>query len=142
RDGRRRRDRDRPGGRSAPARETARARDRARDADRGELADRADEDQADLVAEPRRRPPLGARSRLADPRAPRGPSGHARRRGGVRGEARASMGCARIGGCMTFETIEIEREGHVAILSLNRPERMNAIDARMLAELPRAWAML
>jgi (E)-benzylidenesuccinyl-CoA hydratase len=43
---------------------------------------------------------------------------------------------------MGFETLEIQREGQVAILTLSRPERMNALDARMLAELPRAWAML
>jgi enoyl-CoA hydratase len=34
-----------------------------------------------------------------------------------------------------FETITLERDGHVAILTLNRPERLNAISQAMLAEL-------
>ena len=36
---------------------------------------------------------------------------------------------------MTFETIEISREGPVALLGLNRPEKHNAINATMLDEI-------
>ena len=35
----------------------------------------------------------------------------------------------------TYETIRLERSGTVAILTLARPERLNAIDRRMLGEL-------
>ncbi|MFN7954103.1 MAG: enoyl-CoA hydratase-related protein [bacterium] len=43
---------------------------------------------------------------------------------------------------MTYTTLRIERdEGspHVAVLTLDRPDRMNAFDSVMRAELPRAW---
>ncbi len=43
---------------------------------------------------------------------------------------------------MSFTTLTIERSGHVATLTLNRPDRMNAFDSVMRAELPRAWAEL
>ena len=39
---------------------------------------------------------------------------------------------------MTFETIEVTREGPLAVVRLNRPERLNAINARMVDELDRA----
>ena len=38
----------------------------------------------------------------------------------------------------TYETIRLERSGTVAILTLARPERLNAIDRRMLGELQEA----
>jgi len=41
---------------------------------------------------------------------------------------------------MSYETLQLEREGHVATLTLDRPERMNAFDSVMRAELPKAWA--
>jgi len=41
-----------------------------------------------------------------------------------------------------FETLEILREGEVATVWLNRPERHNAFDALMIAELTRAFATL
>jgi len=38
----------------------------------------------------------------------------------------------------TYETIRLERDGAVAILTLNRPERLNAINKAMLLELRQA----
>jgi enoyl-CoA hydratase/carnithine racemase len=46
---------------------------------------------------------------------------------------------------MTYDTLLVERSGragHVATLTFNRPERMNAFDAAMRDELPRAWREL
>lgn len=39
-----------------------------------------------------------------------------------------------------FETIDYRVEDGIALLRLNRPERLNAIDQRMHLELPQAWA--
>lgn len=35
-----------------------------------------------------------------------------------------------------FETLLLKREDHIATLSLNRPERLNAINSKMMEELP------
>ncbi|HEX5265175.1 MAG TPA: enoyl-CoA hydratase/isomerase family protein, partial [Acidimicrobiales bacterium] len=43
---------------------------------------------------------------------------------------------------MAYETLLVEREGAVGWLVFDRPEAGNAMDARMLAELERAWAEL
>ena len=43
---------------------------------------------------------------------------------------------------MSYETLRIEREGRVATLWLDRPERMNSLDSVMREELPRAWREL
>ena len=43
---------------------------------------------------------------------------------------------------MSYETLLIEHDGKVATLTLNRPDRMNAFDSVMRAELPRAWKEL
>jgi E-phenylitaconyl-CoA hydratase len=43
---------------------------------------------------------------------------------------------------LVFETLRVGRDGNVATLTLNRPERMNAFDSVMRAELPRAWKEL
>lgn len=40
---------------------------------------------------------------------------------------------------MSFETIRYERDGHVALLTYNRPEQRNAVSRRMNAELHEAW---
>jgi enoyl-CoA hydratase/carnithine racemase len=42
----------------------------------------------------------------------------------------------------TFETLVVERDGPVGWLVFDRPDRANAMDARMLAELERAWVEL
>jgi 2-(1,2-epoxy-1,2-dihydrophenyl)acetyl-CoA isomerase len=41
-----------------------------------------------------------------------------------------------------YETIAIERRGPVAILTLNRPDRLNAINRAMMADVPAAVAAL
>jgi enoyl-CoA hydratase/carnithine racemase len=43
---------------------------------------------------------------------------------------------------MGYQTLLVERAGHVATLTLNRPDRMNAFDQAMRDELPTAWAEL
>ena len=43
---------------------------------------------------------------------------------------------------MTFTTLEIRRDGHVGWLIFDRPDRGNAMDATMLAELEAAWREL
>jgi enoyl-CoA hydratase len=41
-----------------------------------------------------------------------------------------------------FETLRVDREGRVGWLVFDRPEALNAMDARMLEELETAWAVL
>lgn len=43
---------------------------------------------------------------------------------------------------MTYETLEVAVDGGVGWLVFDRPDRGNAIDARMFAELERAWGEL
>jgi enoyl-CoA hydratase/carnithine racemase len=43
---------------------------------------------------------------------------------------------------MTFATLEVWRDGHVGWLVFDRPDRSNAMDATMLAELETAWQQL
>lgn len=40
---------------------------------------------------------------------------------------------------MAYETILFERKGHTTLLTLNRPERLNAYDYTMHSELNQAW---
>ena len=40
---------------------------------------------------------------------------------------------------MSFETIRYERDGHVAVLTYDRPKQRNAVSRRMNAELHEAW---
>lgn len=40
---------------------------------------------------------------------------------------------------MEFTTLRYERQGAVAIVTLSRPERHNAVDAAMARELPQLW---
>jgi enoyl-CoA hydratase len=40
---------------------------------------------------------------------------------------------------MTWQTIRYEREGHVAVLTYDRPEQRNAVNRQMNAELHEAW---
>ena len=42
--------------------------------------------------------------------------------------------------CVEFETIIYQKKDRVATITLNRPERLNAVDTVMSRELPRAWA--
>ena len=39
---------------------------------------------------------------------------------------------------MSYESLYLERSGHVAVLTLNRPEKLNAFDRRLTAEFHRA----
>lgn len=41
-----------------------------------------------------------------------------------------------------METVSIERDGHVLMIGLNRPEKRNAFTQAMLADLSRAYALL
>jgi (E)-benzylidenesuccinyl-CoA hydratase len=41
---------------------------------------------------------------------------------------------------MDFNTIRYERSGHIATVTLNRPERLNAFNEEMSLELSRAWS--
>ena len=43
---------------------------------------------------------------------------------------------------MSYETIVVERRGHAACMRLNRPEVLNAIDDRMIAEINEAAGAL
>jgi len=43
---------------------------------------------------------------------------------------------------VTYETLVVERRGHAGWLIFDRPDRGNAMDARMLAELEQAWREL
>ena len=48
----------------------------------------------------------------------------------------------RRGGSMTYQRLIVERRGPVGWIINNRPDRLNAYDAQMRAEFPRAWAEL
>ena len=41
---------------------------------------------------------------------------------------------------MNLETIEYEKKGGVAYVTLNRPEKLNAMSAQLHEELAQAWA--
>ena len=41
-----------------------------------------------------------------------------------------------------LQTVTIERDGHVLVMGLNRPEKRNAFDRAMLADLSRAYGLL
>jgi enoyl-CoA hydratase/carnithine racemase len=43
---------------------------------------------------------------------------------------------------MSYTTIQFEQRGHAACITLNRPERLNAIDDPMIDELARAYAQV
>ncbi|MET0736746.1 MAG: enoyl-CoA hydratase/isomerase family protein [Acidimicrobiales bacterium] len=45
-------------------------------------------------------------------------------------------------GAGPYETLVVERDGHIGWLIFDRPDRGNAMDAVMLAELERAWQEL
>ena len=45
-------------------------------------------------------------------------------------------------GSSTYESLVVEREGHIGWLVFNRPDAGNAMDATMLGELERAWQEL
>jgi enoyl-CoA hydratase len=42
----------------------------------------------------------------------------------------------------TLDTVSLDRDGHVLIIGLNRPEKRNAFNLAMLADLSRAYALL
>ncbi|MBI4338058.1 MAG: enoyl-CoA hydratase/isomerase family protein [Chloroflexi bacterium] len=41
----------------------------------------------------------------------------------------------------TFETITYEKTGHILSVTLNRPERLNALNGKMMVELAEAWRL-
>ena len=43
---------------------------------------------------------------------------------------------------LTLDTVTLERDGHVLAIGLNRPEKRNAFNLAMLADLSRAYALL
>jgi enoyl-CoA hydratase/carnithine racemase len=43
---------------------------------------------------------------------------------------------------LTLDTVSLERDGHVLVIGLNRPEKRNAFNRAMLADLSRAYAVL
>ncbi|RWA16881.1 hypothetical protein MELE44368_06570 [Mycolicibacterium elephantis DSM 44368] len=43
---------------------------------------------------------------------------------------------------MTYQRLIVERRGPVGWIINNRPDRLNAYDARMREEFPKAWAEL
>ena len=43
---------------------------------------------------------------------------------------------------VTYETLDVHRDGPVGWLIFDRPDAANAMDATMLAELERAWREL
>ena len=42
----------------------------------------------------------------------------------------------------TLDTVSLERDGHVLLIGLNRPEKRNSFNRAMLADLSRAYAAL
>ncbi|WP_156766569.1 crotonase/enoyl-CoA hydratase family protein [Mycobacterium sp. E2327] len=45
-------------------------------------------------------------------------------------------------GLPNLDTVSLERDGHVLLIGLNRPEKRNAFDRAMLADLSRAYGVL
>jgi enoyl-CoA hydratase len=43
---------------------------------------------------------------------------------------------------LALDTVTLERDGHVLVMGLNRPEKRNAFNLAMLADLSRAYALL
>jgi enoyl-CoA hydratase len=43
---------------------------------------------------------------------------------------------------LTLDTVTLEREGHVLLIGLNRPEKRNAFNVAMLTDLSRAYGLL
>ncbi|MCV7162198.1 crotonase/enoyl-CoA hydratase family protein [Mycolicibacterium brisbanense] len=43
---------------------------------------------------------------------------------------------------LTLETVTLERDGHVLLMGLNRPEKRNAFNVTMLTDLSRAYGLL
>ncbi len=43
---------------------------------------------------------------------------------------------------LSLDTVSLERDGHVLIMGLNRPDKRNAFNLAMLADLSRAYALL
>src|ERR671934_1335550 len=41
-----------------------------------------------------------------------------------------------------LDTVSLERDGHVLLIGLNRPEKRNSFDRAMLADLSRAYGLL
>ena len=52
---------------------------------------------------------------------------------------RADDGAARTGLSSGYDTLKYERDGHVVVLTYNRPEQRNAVSVEMNRELHHAW---
>src|SRR5580693_4515661 len=54
----------------------------------------------------------------------------------------AGRGTGETTGGVGKMSIELDRDGHVALITISRPERLNALDAQHYSDLADAWAIV